>query len=236
MNSANTISAIAENMPRICEYCGQPLKTTSVTINGYVVDNLPCYASCGCERSRQKRESLGKPPVQSPLAKYRRAGIPEKYLESECDVAEDLEALHDGYWVYISGMVGDGKTMHAACMAKALVDLGFSVRFESTRELCDERFRNPEVTERLRRCDALFLDDIGKEADSAWAVSYMFEIIDMRYRDAKPLCVTSNYDRGDLARAMAVKGDRNTAVAIASRFHENTRILRMEDIDRRRCA
>ena len=196
MNPGAALAAMAADAQAVCEYCGEPLKTTSVVVNGRRIGGLPCYASCGCQRSVERYQSVGGRRVESPLARYRRAGVPERFLSAETNVTAQARDFEEGQWLYIYGGFGEGKTKMASCIAKTMIDLGSSVRFESTSMLVDERFRNPEIVERLIRCEYLFLDDLGKEANSEYAVGFMFEVIDQRYRAAKPTCVTSNYSIG----------------------------------------
>ena len=46
--------------------------------------------------------------------------------------------------------------------------------------------------DRIKRCNALILDDLGAEKSSDWVQEKLFEIIDYRYNENLPLIITTN--------------------------------------------
>ena len=76
----------------------------------------------------------------------------------------------------------------------------------------------------------LVLDDLGKEAPTAYACERLFDIVNERYNAMLPIVVTSNYSRGEIARKLT-EGD--VGRSIASRLCEMTRSVHMDGTDRR---
>ncbi len=102
------------------------------------------------------------------------------------------------------GSVGNGKTFLSNCIAKALIDRGYSVVYLTALRLFDilnsHVFRrnhpdtDPEAYENLFRCSLLIIDDLGTEGMySATMVSSSFlEILDERDMTHRSTLITSN--------------------------------------------
>ena len=261
-----------------CPYCNRPLKTTSVTVLGKTYDGLPCFGSCGCEKSqgyvtgteltseRKKCPECGymvpvdtdgvctcscgytfvaKSAVDARNASLRAsreeemaesmgglmaaAGIPELYRDVEPDMELASSIASSGKGLFFTGGSGTFKTVKAASVARAFLDMGRSVRYVKSVDLVS-RFRDSiggeeseaAILRDLRMADLLVIDDLGKEQDTDWTVSTLFRVIDARYADKRPLLITSNYRRGELMAAFSAKGDQRTARAIGSRLAEMT--------------
>ena len=89
---------------------------------------------------------------------------------------------------------------------------------------------NRAATDELARCRVLVLDDLGKEAPTAYACERLFDIVNERYNALLPVIVTSNYTRGEIAQRL-VEGD--VGRSIASRLCEMTRRVHVDGEDRR---
>ena len=46
-------------------------------------------------------------------------------------------------------------------------------------------------------------DDLGAENNTAWSKEKLYEIIDSRYRDGKPIIITTNLTTGQLKEKLA---------------------------------
>ena len=64
-----------------------------------------------------------------------------------------------------------------------------------------------EVINSLKNASLLILDDLGAENSTDWAREKIYEIIDSRYRDKKPIIITTNLKLEQLMEKMA-GGDR----------------------------
>ena len=66
----------------------------------------------------------------------------------------------------------------------------------------------------------LVLDDLGKESPTDWTLMKLFDLVNDRYEQMRPLVVTTQYARSELVSRLAKNGDEETAVAIVSRLAE----------------
>lgn len=115
-------------------------------------------------------------------------------------------ALNGSFFLY--GPKGTGKS-HLGCgVLKRAVAKGLSCRFEPVVDLLARyrsaanpefaRERAEEIDAEMRRPAVLMLDDIGIGKSTEFAEECLFRIIDERYRNRRPLIVTTNADLGAL--------------------------------------
>ncbi len=100
------------------------------------------------------------------------------------------------------GNVGSGKTFLADCIAKAILDKGFSVVYFSSFRLfeflADTVFRNEDMEERDVRysniydSDLLIIDDLGTENTNSFVASQLFNILNERKLRKKSTIISSN--------------------------------------------
>ena len=172
------------------------------------------------------------------------AGVPPIYMQ-----AEPRPDLLSG--AYLTGHAGVGKT-YAACGAiRAYVEdhihevegmevyVGKRARFVSAprwfaemKATYDQKGQSEqEVFDRYAKCGLLVLDDLGKGSRTDWAVERIYLLLDHRGTHGLPTIITSNYDVGELASALAT--DPQNKEAIASRIAGMCRGYRVEGPDRR---
>lgn len=130
------------------------------------------------------------------------------------------------------GSKGTGKTHLAAAIANQLISEGVPVLFITMIDLLAKikatfNGQSPENEEKLMRLyknvDLLILDDMGKELPTPWALSKIFELVNARYENYKPVIVTSNYTPAELVnRLTPPDGDVTTADATVDRLLEMT--------------
>jgi DNA replication protein DnaC len=104
-------------------------------------------------------------------------------------------------------------------------------------EAMKRAFRNPEgsvgvdeLTDDATSADLLILDDLAAELGTDWSVKTLSLVIDRRYRDCRPVAITSNLTGAKLLEAMpSVEGQR-----IVSRLCEMVSPLRLDGVDLRR--
>lgn len=135
--------------------------------------------------------------------------------------------------LFITGSKGTGKTHLAAAVANKLLTTGIPVLFITMIDLlgkikatfhAEGTSENEEKLMQLyKHVDLLIIDDIGKELPTPWALSKMYEIINARYEDYKPVIITSNYTAEELVKRLTPKdGDSMTADATVDRILEMT--------------
>lgn len=233
-----------------CEFCGREIAQSALVFGDSVV--WVRGEECDCEGVREKRrlqeEAEARQRQRELEERYLKAGVEERYLGARivhAPVAEAMAGLYDGSGsgIYLHGIGGSGKTMHASAVAKLLVESGQRVHMVPTVELLsgiqaafDGRGDATAVVERCKSCDVLILDDIGKEKASQWAGSKLFEVINKRYNALLPVVYTSELDYGELLAWLSRHGDRKTAQSIVNRIREVSELIRMPDVDYRAVA
>lgn len=234
-----------------CEFCGAKLAARYIESPfrppGKHDDPKPRYRIgyelCGCEGARNERmERMEREEAERAkeqairLAnKLRASGVPERYLGAEHDMAPAMaDSVSAGKGFYLDGPQGTGKTHLAYSVARICIDRGIKTACVSSTALM-EAYRNrnredAELTRRLKACKLLVIDDLGKESPTQYACERLFEIIDTRYNSMRPIIVTSNYSRGEIARKLT-EGD--VGKSIASRLSEMTQRIHIDGEDRR---
>jgi len=102
--------------------------------------------------------------------------------------------------LFITGDCGLGKTYLAACVAKTIVDKGFSVIYVSTFELSSNmeatRFERDNAAatelERYEKCDLLIIDDLGTEMTTSYSVAAFYNLMNRRMTGNKKTIIVTN--------------------------------------------
>ena len=145
--------------------------------------------------------------------------------------------------LFFTGATGLGKTHLSLAIASAAIDKGFGVVYGTAQNFAvsleRERFSRADenggdTLELLNECDLLILDDLGKENGNGWALATIFQVVNARYEDMRPIVVTSQYTLPALARRLGRAGERESADAIASRLFETCDTVALPDIDHRK--
>lgn len=221
-----------------CAYCGTSLPRLFV---GHPDADSWGFRACQCkgalaERERRARilaESLR--PTDKSERLLQKSGIPKRYRGATHPDAEVIaRGIEEGSgWFIHSRENGTGKTTLACAVAQRLIGKGISVRFEVVPSFL-EAMRNRRTVDfaridRLSTVDVLVLDDIGKEAPTAYSVERLFDVVNARYNALLPMVITSNIERGDLIDHMG----EGTGRAVASRLVECTKPHLLNGADRR---
>lgn len=172
-----------------------------------------------------------------------RAGIPLRYrgktLESfegdasgiraaveTCKTFRDSRAaLEQGATLTLLGGPGTGKTHLSTAVANAWFDAGRTVIYLTSRALVRHirsAYDQPGVSEaqriaELTRPDLLIIDDIGAQQGTEHEKLLLFDVIDDRYANLRPMILVSNLPAEELA---AYLGER-----MWDRLHENGRVV-----------
>lgn len=213
-----------------CPHCGEtrPMRKLpcSFTHSGWANIGLkPCEcAEAKAERTRieqEEAEARNREQLAKRKSKLERAGVPLRYHEALHPDARNLAHLvKAGESVFIYGANGTGKTTLAMATVRFLLSFGVDVFCISTYDLMDAMRSRPKedrsLFERVTTCGVLVLDDLGKEASNTpYACERLYAILDTRYKQMRPVIITSNYRLSGIAEKIT-EGD--TGVAIASRL------------------
>lgn len=97
----------------------------------------------------------------------------------------------------IVGGYGSGKTHLAAAVSNRLLDSGVPVLFDTfsghlNKLKLEFNGGRSVYLEQMKTIDMLVLDDVGKEKQSEWSQSIMFDVINYRYEHLLPIIMTTN--------------------------------------------
>lgn len=186
------------------------------------------------EKQRKEQEETAK-RKQTLLENSR---LPRRYWDCRLETArvtKDNGAVLAGIRVYaegfptaegifITGPVGTGKTHLVSCLANHLINREIRVLFGNVLDLLgrirksydhDSQEDEWRILDELTTVPLLIIDDLGKEKVTAWVEQNLYHIVDARYRENKPLVITSNYGLSELESRYEEVGP-----ALASRISE----------------
>ena len=143
------------------------------------------------------------------------------------------EFRKEGKGLLLYGIVGTGKSYLAACVANALIDMGYSAYMTNFTTilniLSDKNTEKQKYLNSLNRYDLLILDDLGVERSTEYVLEHLFSIIDARYRSGLPFIITTNLTADELKKPQAVAYSR-----IYDRILERCHPVKVEGVSRRR--
>ena len=97
-----------------------------------------------------------------------------------------------------TGGPGLGKTFLSACIARTVADSGFSVVYDTAGKLFSDfeavKFSGDRsiLTEKYTQCDLLIIDDLGTELTTQFTQSVLYQVINTRLMEDKPVIVSTN--------------------------------------------
>ena len=100
------------------------------------------------------------------------------------------------------GTVGTGKSFLSGCVARELIEKGYSCVYYSAislfENLADETFRHSSkdvlynLNDYIYNCDLLIIDDLGTETTNSFVISRLFAIINERILNKKATVISTN--------------------------------------------
>lgn len=161
-----------------------------------------------------------------------------KYAERFSEIKED------GTGIILSGSCGVGKTHLAAAIAHELMKQGYQPifgtlislleRVKSTYNTKSSKETDEEIINSYINCSLLIIDDLGKEKPSEWTLEKLYQVLNARYEDNKPIIITTNYSMDKLIERLTVNNNNETAEATVSRIYEMCQGINMQGNDYRK--
>ena len=211
----------------ICEVCGG---------TGYIGSTMCECLSELCRQEQKKEVSIltgGKESFSQFRLDYYSDYTDSKYGASPRTIMERnfqncrryaaTFAPSSGSLLFVGG-TGLGKTFLSACIARTVADRGYSVVYETASHLFGKlekaRFSPSEESRReadkFSDCDLLILDDLGTEMPGQFVTAALYNLLNDRILDNKPMVVSTNLNVDEMARRYSAQ--------IASRLHSFQRL------------
>lgn len=169
---------------------------------------IPC-PSCGKFDPTEALRKYANIPDRRSRDKFKTFNLKEAPLMKESyDAAlEFATGYNEVPWLLLAGPTGCGKTHLGYAAANEMALKGWKLKMWVVADLLDairasfhQRDSDPSlntqklIEEMAYEPDILILDDLGGEKATDWAAEELFQIIDRRYREGRPLMVTTNED------------------------------------------
>ena len=111
------------------------------------------------------------------------------------------------------GNTGNGKTFAAACIANQLMKRGVPVLMVSFVRLLNvmqglQTETKSTYLDSMNAFPLVILDDFGAERDTSFSLEQVYSVIDTRYKQNKPLIVTTNMALGELQKPSDMRYQR----------------------------
>lgn len=120
---------------------------------------------------------------------------------------EDFKIDYHNLFFY--GTVGTGKSFLSSCIAKELMDEGYSVIYFSSAKLFDtlskitfeykSKGELSRIYDDLYNCDLLIIDDLGTELTNSFVTSSLFSCLNERHLRKNPTIISSNLSLEELS-------------------------------------
>lgn len=109
------------------------------------------------------------------------------------------------------GPPGTGKTFAAACIANALMQRGVPVLVTSIVKLTSGSIFSDDLQAIIRKMQSarlLVLDDLGAERNTDFKIEQIFDVIDTRYNNRKPMIITTNLTMDSIKHETDIRRQR----------------------------
>ena len=209
-----------------------------------------CVCSCAAKAAAEAESQQREREKFERIARLRISGLrDEKNRSARFETAElspQMEACRryaerfgefceENMGLLLWGAPGTGKTFAASCIANSLIDSLAPVMQTSFSKIIAELQADSKSTRQildgLGQYDVLILDDLGTERQSPYALQLMYDVVDARYNDRKPLIVTTNLSLSDLKNPPDMAHQR-----IFGRIQEMCTPIRFDGENRRAVA
>lgn len=169
---------------------------------------------CSCMREELVKATIASSGIGNLIKTQSFENFRLDYYEYDPKVYDAMRRNLDGAISYVTrfperhgqllmiGKTGTGKTHLSTAIARALIERGYDVIYDSVQNiLADferEKFRSGYSEEESRTakyfdCDLLIIDDLGTEFQTAFTVSCLYNILTTRQNSNKGIIISTNY-------------------------------------------
>lgn len=148
------------------------------------------------------------PETVDPVLRVSPRQMMETVYETCLDYARHFSPARSKNLLFCGG-TGLGKTFLSACIAHEVVSGGHSVVYDSAINIfaCleSQKFGSPtpeelRQAERISKCDLLILDDLGTEMKTSFIDAALYQIVNSRIMNKKPMIISSNSNIDQLSQ------------------------------------
>ena len=204
-------------------YCGKchTKKERFVQYLGEAERKVPCVCKCQQEANEeQKRQEEYREKIFQIRRIRDSSMIDSKYRDAKFGSYKVIEQnkkvyqiaskyannfdrmLKDNQGIIFWGPVGTGKSFTAACIANDLMERQVPVVMTSfvkiLQNLQNQKQDEAEYIAILNNASLLILDDLGTERNTDYALEKVYNVIDSRSREKKPMILTTNMTVSDM--------------------------------------
>ena len=185
---------------------------------GYITDENNLKQKCSCFRQREISILYSQSNIQDMISRENFSTLSTEYYQGEdlrrFETAVDLcrnfikNFNQDYHNILFYGTVGTGKSFLSGCIAKELIDKGYSVIYFSSSGLFDmlarysfdykEKEALQDFCEDIYGCDLLIIDDLGTEITNTFVSSQLFSCLNERGLRKKAIIISTNLSLEEL--------------------------------------
>ena len=185
---------------------------------GYITDENNLKQKCSCFRQREISILYSQSNIQDMISRENFSTLSSEYYQGEdlrrFESAVDLcrnfikNFNQDYHNILFYGTVGTGKSFLSGCIAKELIDKGYSVIYFSSSGLFDmlarysfdykEKEALQDFCEDIYGCDLLIIDDLGTEITNTFVSSQLFSCLNERGLRKKAMIISTNLSLEEL--------------------------------------
>lgn len=221
LENENESDFIGSDGLKYCGKCHTPKQVRIKILDREFVNS--CICKCEAEKYNAEREAIKQAEKRAEIEKNKSFCFPEKQCfewRFENDNGENRDftfriknilkkyaenfpkMLSENRGILLYGNVGSGKSFAAACVANAVLDMGYTVHMTNFSRIINTLWgysgSRQEYIDRIVSYDLLVIDDLSVERDTPYAKEIITSTIDARDRSGKPLIITTNLSDSEL--------------------------------------